>query len=69
VHCACGQVWLRARADSVSAILRNAAGVDLDQRRRDYLAEGWGGFDEDAPAYSQEQISDYRAASGIVPPV
>jgi hypothetical protein len=57
------------RADSVSAILRNAAGVDLDQRRSDYLAEGWGGFDEDAPAYSQEQIRDYRAASGIVPPL
>lgn len=58
-----------ARADSVAAILQNAAGVDLDRRRSDYLAEGWQGFDEDAPAYSEEQIRDYRTASGFLPPV
>lgn len=58
-----------SRADSVSAILNSAAGVDLDQRRSDYLAEGWGGFDEDAPAYSEEQIRDYRSSYGMIPPV
>lgn len=58
-----------ARADAVAAILRNSAGVDLDQRRTDYLAEGWGGFDENAPAYSEEQIRDYRGAYGSIPPV
>ena len=48
------------RAEAVAAILRHAAGVDIDARRADYLAEGWDGFDEDAPAYSEEQIRDYR---------
>lgn len=57
-----------SRADSVSAILRSAAGVDLDQRRTDYLAEGWRGFDEDAAAYSEEQIRDYRTSYGMIPP-
>jgi hypothetical protein len=57
-----------SRADSVGAILRNAAGVDLDQRRADYLAEGWTGFDEEAPAYSEEQIRNYRTSVGFVPP-
>jgi hypothetical protein len=57
-----------SRADAVGAILRNAAGVDLDRRRTDYLAEGWTGFDEEAPAYSEEQIRNYRAAVGFVPP-
>lgn len=58
-----------SRADSVSAILRGSAGVDLDRRRTDYLAEGWGGFDEDAPAYSEQQIRDYRSSYGMIPPV
>ena len=58
-----------SRADSVGAILGNASGVDLDRRRADYLAEGWRGFDEDAPAYSQEQIRDYRTSYGMIPPV
>ena len=57
------------RADTVSAILRNSAGVDIDARRRDYLAEGWNGFDEDAPAYSEEQIRDYRSSYGVLPPI
>ncbi len=56
------------RADTAAAILQNAAGVDLARRRTDYLAEGWGGFDEEAPAYSPEQIRDYRNAY-IPPPV
>ena len=57
------------RAESVAAILRHAAGVDIDTRKADYLAEGWHGFDEDAPAYSEEQIRDYRTAYGNVPPI
>ena len=58
-----------ARADSVAAILRNAEGVDIDARRSDYLAEGWNGFDEDAPAYSEDQIRDYRNSYGTLPPI
>lgn len=57
------------RADTASAILQNATGVDIDQRRTDYLAEGWGGFDEAAPAYSPDQIRDYRNVYLPVPPV
>jgi len=56
------------RADTVAAILRNSAGVDIDARRRDYAAEGWNGFDEAAPAYSEEQIRDYRTSYGVLPP-
>ncbi len=50
-----------SRAETATAILQNAAGVDIDRRRTDYLAEGWQGFDEEAPAYSPEQIRDYRS--------
>ena len=57
------------RADAVSAILQNSAGVDIDARQADYAAEGWQGFDEDAPAYSEDQIRDYRSTYGVVPPV
>lgn len=58
-----------SRADSIAAILRHADGVDIDARRADYLAEGWRGFDEDAPAYSADQIRDYRSVYGSVPPI
>ena len=58
------------RADTASAILQNAAGVDIDRRRTDYLAEGWRGFDENDPAYSPEQIRDYRSSYlNVLPPV
>jgi len=57
------------RADSVAAILSHAEGVDIDARKADYIAEGWRGFDEEAPAYSEEQIRDYRTAYGNVPPI
>ena len=50
------------RADSIAAILRHADGVDIDARRADYLAEGW-------PAYSADQIRDYRSVYGSVPPI
>ena len=56
-----------SRADTIGAILRNANGVDLEARRKDYLKEGWQGFDEEAPAYSEDQIRDYRSAYGIPP--
>ncbi len=57
------------RADSIAAILRHADGVDIDARKANYIAEGWRGFDEDAPAYSEEQIRDYRSVYGSVPPI
>jgi hypothetical protein len=57
------------RADTAAAILQNSAGVDIDRRREDYVAEGWGGFDEDAPAHTPEQIRDYRSNYIIPPPV
>jgi hypothetical protein len=57
------------RADTASAILQNAAGVDIDRRRTDYLAEGWRGFDENDAAYSPDQIRDYRSSYLGVPPV
>lgn len=55
-----------SRADTAAAILENAAGVDIEKRRSDYMAEGWQGFDEDGPAYSPDQIRDYRNA--YIPP-
>ena len=58
-----------SRADSIAAILSHAEGVDIDARKADYIAEGWRGFDEEAPAYSEEQIRDYRTAYGNVPPI
>jgi len=57
------------RADSIAAILSHAEGVDIDARKADYIAEGWRGFDEEAPAYSEEQIRDYRTTYGNVPPI
>lgn len=44
------------RADAIAAILRNAGAVDLDQRRADYHAEGWRGFDETAPRRRPGQL-------------
>ena len=58
-----------SRAEAVEAILHNSAGVDIDARRADYLAEGWMGFDEDSPEYSRDQIRDYRNTYGVVPPI
>lgn len=58
-----------SRAESIAAILSHAEGVDIDARKADYIAEGWRGFDEDAPAYSEDQIRDYRSAYGNVPPI
>jgi hypothetical protein len=58
-----------SRAETIAAIMHNAQGVDIDARRTAYLAEGWGGFDENATAYTEQQIRDYRSSYGVVPPI
>ena len=35
-----------SRAASVDAILQNAKGIDIAQRRREYAADGWNKFDD-----------------------
>ena len=45
----------------------HAGRVDIAARRRDYEGEGWKRFDEDAPAYTPEQVRDYRAS--FIPPM
>lgn len=40
-----------ARAEAANAILRNARGVDLAARRKEYATEGWERFDETAEPY------------------
>lgn len=55
-----------ARLSAASTILRTGH-VDVAERRAAYEAEGWGRFDEAAPAYTPEQVRDYRAT--YVPPV
>ena len=56
------------RADAIAALLGQAPGVDIDARRADFLAEGWGGFDEAEAAYSEEQIRTYRRLYSPLPP-
>lgn len=41
--------------------------VDIDARRREYEKEGWQRFDEDAPAYTPDEVDAYRAS--FIPPV
>jgi hypothetical protein len=54
------------KADLAGSVLgRNR--VDVTARRRDYEAEGWKHFDEDAPVYTPEQVRDYRAS--YIPPM
>jgi hypothetical protein len=54
------------KADLAGTILGRER-VDLASRRRAYEAEGWERFDEDAPAYTPEQVRDYRAS--YIPPM
>ena len=54
------------KADAAELILHNG-GVDLATRRRDYEAEGWERFDEDAAAYTPDEVNAYRAS--YIPPV
>jgi hypothetical protein len=56
-----------AKADAADAILHQQNRVDIGERRRAYEAEGWERFDEDAPAYTPDEVSAYR--SSYVPPV
>ncbi len=55
-----------ARANAADAVLHRQR-VDLASRRATYQQEGWERFDEDAPAYSPEEVSAYRAS--YIPPV
>lgn len=55
------------QVDAAQAILRSADGVDIETRRRDYEAEGWERFDEDAPPYQVDPVRGL--APGLVPPI
>ncbi len=55
-----------SQADAADAILHQGR-VDISARRADYETEGWERFDEDAPAYTPEQVRDYR--SSFAPPL
>jgi hypothetical protein len=64
-------VTVRVDADGVdiaSAVLREAKGVDIADRRRLYENEGWRGFDESNPDASLEQMRDYRDRYPQAPP-
>ena len=52
-----------ARADDADAILHRGH-VDVAARRRAYEQEGWEQFDDEAPAYTPEQVRDHRASYG-----
>ena len=49
------------RASAASDILQQSSVVDIGSRRRDYEAEGWERFDEEADPYHPDQVRDYRA--------
>jgi hypothetical protein len=55
-----------SRAAAASDILRQSSVVDIGLRRRDYEAEGWERFDENADPYHPDQVRDYRA--GLMAP-
>jgi hypothetical protein len=55
------------RADAADLILHKGGRVDLAARRRAYEAEGWERFDEDAPAYTPDEVDAYRTS--YIPPV
>lgn len=56
-----------AQVDAAQAILRSSDGVDIGTRRRDYEAEGWTSFDEDAPPYQADPVRG--VSPGLVPPI
>lgn len=56
-----------SKADAADLILSKGGRVDLAERRRAYEAEGWERFDEDAPAYTPDEVNAYRAS--YIPPV
>jgi hypothetical protein len=53
-------------ASAAESILHEGR-VDIAARRRDYESEGWERFDEDAPAYTPDEVNAYR--SSYIPPV
>lgn len=48
-------------ARSAEQILSQSRSVDLVERRRDYEAGGWTGFDPDADDYTADEIERDRA--------
>lgn len=54
--------------DTASAILRDADGVDIADRRRLYELEGWRGFDEANPDPATETTRDDRDRYPLTPP-
>ncbi|MDW6026622.1 general stress protein [Mesorhizobium sp. BAC0120] len=48
-------------ADIAERILRESRSVDLAERRREYEAGGWTGFDADAETYTADEMAGDRA--------
>jgi hypothetical protein len=48
------------RAGIAETILNKAERIDIASRRALYEQEGWEAFDPDAPAYTSEEVRDYR---------
>ncbi len=48
-------------ATQARSLLTQGAAVDPDARRAAYQSEGWTGFDQDAPAYTQDEVQRERA--------
>jgi hypothetical protein len=55
-------------ADTAAAILRNANGIDVADRRKTYEEEGWSGFDEAAPLPRTTDPRD-TGVTPLVPPI
>jgi hypothetical protein len=49
-----------SRAGIAEDVLNKAERIDLSERRSLYEQEGWETFDPLAPAYTQEEVRDYR---------
>jgi hypothetical protein len=62
-------VTARVQSDKETAAeaILHTGHVDIAARRRDYEREGWERFDEDAPAYTPDEVNAYRAS--YIPPV
>jgi len=48
-------------AQTARSILQNDRTVDLTERRQAYEQQGWSRFDENAPPYSDDEITDERS--------
>lgn len=49
------------RVQEVEAVLNRTRIVDIQERRRVYRESGWSTFDENAPAYSADEVARERA--------